>query len=241
MKLKAEFLTWFNRKEYNKNIRFSRLTSIITHLLSSTIDKNIIKTKHPFHDRKLKDFQKIINSWDYSKEYNINFGDSLTDLSREEISSCHDGIFSISGSWSHHIQNMATDLNESLNKFKIRNISIGCLGGNPLLVYQNFDQVCVDALTCLDKVRSLYPQSRIIVYGLPSAYNLHVIEHTYQFDNILKSWVSIDTDAKFIDLKHPFGIGVLNMFPSIKYSSDGVHFNPKGAYKFSELIKKVQK
>jgi len=240
-KLFNYFIAWKQRKDYEKNIKFSQITSITTHLLSKSIDKDADKTKHPFHNKRLQEYKDTIGYWLDGKEVNINFGDSLTDMSRKQLHLCHDGIFSISGSWSHHMEMMAEDLKEALKRFRIKNISIGCLGGNPLLVYQNFDIVVNDAIKCLNRVRELYPDSRIIVYGLPPVYNIHVTENTYQFDHILKEWCEQDRNARFINLKDHFGKGIGKLFPKVEYSSDGVHFNPRGAFEFSSIIKKEQK
>jgi hypothetical protein len=233
--------SWKQRKDYEENIYKSRISSVIINLLSATIDTSLPRVKHPFHHKKLEEYKNNVGYWLDGREVNINFGDSLTDLSRKEISLCHDGIFSISGSWSHHIQTMAEDMKDALKRFIIKNISIGCLGGNPLLVYQNYNEIVTDAINCLNKVRELYPDSRIIVYGLPPVYNIHVVENTYQFDSELIKWVEKDKDAKFINLKSHFGNGFAKLFPSVNWSSDGVHFNPNGGLKFSNLIKKEQR
>lgn len=240
-KLFNYFISWKHRKEYEKNIQYNQISSLTLNLLSKTIDSDVDKTKHPFHNKRVQEYKDTMGYWLNEKEININFGDSLTDLSRKQIKLCHDGIFSISGSWSHHIQMMAEDLKETLNRFIIKNISIGCLGGNPLLVYQNFDSVVNDALKCLNRVRELYPDSRIIVYGLPPVYNIHVTENTYQFDSVLSEWVMRDKDARFINLKAHFGKGFGKLFPKVEYSSDGVHFNPRGGFEFASLISKEQK
>lgn len=233
--------SYLHRKEYEKNIKVSQVTSIITKLLSNDMDSNAERTRHPFHNRRLEEYKGMIGYWLDGREININFGDSLTDMARTQIKTCHDAIFSISGSWSHHMQMMAEDLHKDLSRFVIKNISIGCLGGNPLLVYQNYETVVKEAIQCLNKVRELYPDSRIIVYGLPPVYNIHVTEHTYQFDNELLQWTIKDKDARFINLKANFGKGIGRLFPQVEYSADGVHFNPNGANRFSSMIKKEQR
>lgn len=233
--------SYLHRKEYEKNIKISKVTSIVTKLLSNSIDPNTERTRHPFHNKRLEEYKGMLGYWLDGREININFGDSLTDMARTQIKLCHDGIFSISGSWSHHMQMMAEDLHKDLSRFVIKNISIGCLGGNPLLVHQNYETVVKEAIECLNKVRELYPDSRIIVYGLPPVYNIHVTENTYQFDNELLQWTLKDKDAKFINLKARFGKGFARLFPQVEYSSDGVHFNPRGAGEFSTLIAKEQR
>ena len=228
-----------NRREYEANFKKSAISSAIMELNSSTYDTKIERTKHPFHYRRVEEFTKLIKYWKKDKSVKINFGDSLTDLSRPQIARVHNGIFSISGSWAHHMEQMALDLAEPLNEMvKVKNISIGCLGGNPLLGYQNFDMVVADSIKCLDTVRNLYKDARIVVYGLPPAFNLHVARNTWDFDLKLIEWVSKDFNARFISLKNIFGQGWSKLFPSTHYSSDGVHFNPEGALRFSSYLER---
>jgi hypothetical protein len=223
-----------NRKEYEANFKASRLSSAVMELMSSTYDTKMERTKHPFHYRRVEEFTKQIKYWKKDKPVTINFGDSLTDLSRTQMARVHNGIFSISGSWAHHMEQMATDLSDVLNSnVKVMNVSVGCLGGNPLLGYQNFDEVVSDSLKCLNTIRQLYPKARIVVYGLPPAFNIHVLRNTWDFDLRLLEWVSLDKNARFISLKELFGRGWGKLFPTTRYSSDGVHFNPEGAARFS--------
>ena len=231
---------YLHRREYERNFKLNRVTSAITYLLRDSMNPNAERTKHPLHSKRLEEYKDKVGYWLDGKDVNINFGDSLTDMARKQLDVCHDAIFSISGSWSHHIKMMAEDMKESLNRVNIKNISIGCLGGNPLLAYQNYNEVVSDALNCLNRVRELYPDSRIIVYGLPPVYNIHVSENTYQFDLELFNWVTKDSNARFINLKNKFGKGFGKLFPQIEYGVDGLHFNPNGASKFAELIKKEQ-
>lgn len=232
--------SYLHRKEYERNIKNSEVTSIVTHLLSSTINNDSNLTKHPLHNKRLEEYKNSVSYWLPNNEVNINFGDSLSDMSRKQLYNCHTGIFSISGSWSHHIKQMAIDMREPLKKMKIKNISVGCLGGNPLLCYQNYDIVLKEAISCLDTIRELYYKSRIIVYGLPPVYNIHVIDNTWDFDFAIQQWTIEDKNAKFISLKENFGKGFAKLFPSINYSIDGIHFNSNGAIRFNGLIKLEQ-
>jgi len=229
---------WKQRKEYEANIRKSQVGAVYTELMSKDFNTSKERTKHPFHDERLKVFKTLISTWKDKKEVSVNFGDSLTDLSRKQIERVHDGIFSISGSWAHHMTQMVEDLSSDLSKFTVKNVSIGCLGGNPMLVYQNFDEVVKDSYVCLDTIRKRFPNARIIVYGIPPVYNIYATTHSYEFDLKLLEWVSRDANARFISLKNHFGQGLGRLFPSATYSSDGVHFNPNGANKFAELIQK---
>jgi len=235
MSLMDSFVAWKQRREYQSNIEKNKVSSVITHLMSDTFDKHMERSKHPFHDARLAQYKNEVSKWNKS-EVNINFGDSLTDLSRKQVERVHDGVFSISGSWANHIEEMAEDMSEPLSKFKVKNISVGCLGGNPMLGYQYYNEVLADSIQCLNKIRKLYPDSRIIVYGLPPVYAIYVTENTYAFDFQLNNWCMADKNANFISLKEVFGTGFGKLFPSCSWSSDGVHFNPRGGARFSGLI-----
>lgn len=234
--------SYLHRKEYEKNIQKSVIQSAVSRLLSSSYSQNYYPTtEHPLHTIRLAQNRALVKTWNKEKDLSINFGDSLTDMAREQLLRFHNGIFSISGSWAHHMKAMILDMKEILSPFKISNVSIGCLGGNPLLVYQDYDRVLQESLEALDTCRSTFPNSRIIVYGLPPVFNTHVLENTYQFDSQLEVWCKKDIDARFLNLKAHFGKGFGKLFPSCEYSADGVHFNPRGAGKFSELIHQLQR
>lgn len=240
-KILDKITAWKQRKDYEANIKHSQQGAILTHLLSENFNKDTERTKHPLHDQRLKEYITLIKTWKKKKDIDINFGDSLTDMSRKQIETVHDGVFSISGSWAHHMTMMVEDLANSLKKYNVKNVSIGCLGGNPMLVYQNFEHVVNDTIICLNTIREKFPNARIIVYGIPPVYNINATAHSYDFDLELLKWVGADRDARFISLKNHFGQGLASLFPQMAYSSDGVHFNPNGANIFAELIQKEKK
>lgn len=233
-------IAWKQRREYQSNINDSKEGAILTNLLCDKFDKHSERMKHPMHDERLMLYKELIKSWKGKKSVDINFGDSLTDMSRKQIEPIHDGVFSISGSWAHHMQMMVEDIFELLKNsdIEIKNISVGCLGGNPMLVYQDFQEILNDSLSCLNKIRELFPNSKIIVYGIPPVYNIYATMHSYEFDFRILNWINFDKNASFISLKDNFGKGLGKLFPQMSYSSDGVHFNSNGANRFANLIKK---
>ena len=113
-KILDQITAWKQRREYQNNIKKSLEGAVITELLSKDFDKSKERTKHPFHDQRVKDFKGLISLWKNKNEVSINFGDSLTDLSRKQIERVHDGVFSISGSWAHHMTQMVNDLSNDL-------------------------------------------------------------------------------------------------------------------------------
>ena len=237
MSLLEIYETWRNKKNYEKFAKQEQTESIILELLSKDKNVEIPLTSHLQHAERVSVNKKLISTWDISKVKNINFGDSLTDFTRTELNPYHDGIFSIAGSWAHHMEQMAEDLHPEISKFKIQNITIGCLGGNPMLLYQKMETIISISIKCLNRVRKLYPNARIIVYGLPPVYNFYVNKNCFLFDEDLRKWTEADSNAKFLSLRENFGSGFLRLFPTPNWSVDGVHFSSKGGRKFGKLLK----
>ena len=227
--------TWRKRRNYQKAVEASKLGFAWIHqnIESSNME---VSQKHFGHDERLADYKKVIKTWQKKTDKTINFGDSIADFARDQFAVNHDGIFSIGGSWAHHMQQMAEALADDLKDFRIKNITIGTLGGNPMLVYRNMDEVINAAITCLNRVRQLYPNSRIIVYGIPPLFNIYATMNCTDFDMKMIEWVTHDPNARFLSLKQHFGTGFAKFFPSSKWSADGVHFTEAGAAKLNKLL-----
>lgn len=239
-KLIAEIEAYRYKKQYEDATKKSVYTALTFELIfgKSGAPQSTEHIKHPAFDLRIKEFENVANKLPTNKELTINFGDSLTDLARSSMTNM-DAIFSIAGSWHYHMSDVAVHMKSFLNNLNIKNVAVGTLGGNPLLVYQNLQFTIDESKKALDKIRELFPNSRIIVYGLPPTFNIHVSENTYTFDLAMISWVQSDKNAVFISLKNLgsfFGI-----FPAgVKFQVDGVHFNPRGAYRFNEAIQKAK-
>ena len=227
--------TWRKRKNYEKAVELSKTGFLWLHENISSYEVNPQK-KHFGHDKRLAEYKKNISAWTDKYDIDINFGDSLSDFSRIQLNAYHDGIFSIGGSWSHHIEMMVKDLKDDLSVYNVKNVTVGSLGGNPMLVYYNINETIKYALQCLDTIRSCYPESRIIVYGIPPLFNIYATQNSYFFDHKMIEWTIQDKNAKFLSLKEHFGSGWLKLFPVSEWSRDGVHFNPQGASKFAQLL-----
>jgi hypothetical protein len=233
-------ISYLNRKQYRSQFELSKKLSIYYHLLYNNEDDSYVKIQHPLHAERIKEYIKIAKSFKKNQSVDINFGDSLSDMTRDQMLRHHNAVFSISGSWAHHVKQVIEELKEHLAKANVKNISIGCLGGNPMLVYRNYEDILKDTIDCMITLRSIYPKAHIIYYGLPPVFNINVLSKIDEFNFALKNWCIKDGNASFLDLKEHFGVGFNKLFPSIKYGSDGVHFNPNGATKFSELIHSLQ-
>jgi hypothetical protein len=231
--------SWRKRRNYEKAVKGSKDGSVWLHENIFSIKLEPL-AKHFGHDERLAEYKQVIAKWNNTGK-NINFGDSISDFSREQFATSHDGIFSIGGSWAQHMEMMIIDLHADLSKHNVKNITIGTLGGNPLLVYRNKDEVINLSLKCLNKLRELYPNSRIIVYGIPPLFNIYATNHCTEFDMKMIEWVINDKDARFLSLKEHFGSGWMRLFPTAKWSADGVHFNERGSAKLSQLLYNLMK
>lgn len=229
--------TWLNRREYRKNHVTAQALAAGAELALREKKHPMPEVRHPLHARRLKEYKDQIARLPIGKLLTINFGDSLTDLTREYLT-VFDGIYSISGSWSNHMADMAADTRQALKMRPVRTIAVGTLGGNPLLAYEPIQPTIDRAIAALDRIRELYPVAKIVVYGLPPVYNLNATAHSWEFDLAMLRWCQADRNATFASLKS-FGRGFLWLRPSFRWSSDGVHFTPRAASKFDQLIRRA--
>lgn len=237
--VKAGIETYFNRSEYKNNHKTMKNFELIKHLLLDVT--SVANTKHPMHDERLADVKLQLSKFKAGDSIILNFGDSLTHLAQEWISSI-DVFASLSGSWSCHIRDMMDDVVELVNSkgLVVRAVVVGCNGGNPLLAKQEIGHVIDESLLTLQHARKLFPLSRIVYYGLPPVYAIYAAENSYRFDMaMLNSFILKDFNACMISLKKNMGSGFLKLFPTTVMSSDAVHFTPRGARKFSKLVHKA--
>jgi len=221
--------TWLNLREYKKNIKVSIFSSIYLFLSNDGLDKRTDKAlPHPLNSVRLPKYFEEVSKLPFG--CNVSFGDSLVDLSREQMD-IFDGIFNISGQWAEHTMQTIMDLCEVLLLKQPKNIGIGCLGGNPMLVYQNYEYVKRTTIECLDYLRIKFPYANIIVYGCPPNYSINVTRHAIEYEELVKNW-TINNSAKFISLYEL----LKGFFPKAKHSSDGIHLTEYGAWKLNKKI-----
>lgn len=205
---------------------------------------------HPAHAQKLDIYKKYIDMFlvDHPnvKEITISFGDSLTDAIRDQLTSI-DLNFSLSGSWSNQVVDMMEAIvpiliSKDLYR-KVKNVVIGTPGGNPLLMHQEINSVISQATICFNKCRELFPNPlvRVIVYGLPPCVSDYATANAITYNNFMIDWTMKDINSVYVFLYQKFGGGFLNLFPMLKFSVDGVHFNKSGALGFNDLINKAKR
>lgn len=237
----ADLETRRNMSEYKAAIRQSLQGALMSQLIFGSQDNfDLPLIRHPLHAARVQVYKAEYANLPKTKSLSINFGDSLTDLAREYFKGSLDAICSISGSYANHMQEMAEDTRDFFMQFDIGYVFVGTLGGNPMLVYRNYDQVLKSSLVCLDRIRQLYPRQKIIVYGLPPVYNLHATQHAYRFTTDLVQWAQKDRNSTVIDLHGALGSGPLKLFPTARWSSDGVHLTPSGAMKLSKKFNQAK-
>lgn len=235
-RLFAKIKTYFSRGEYKKTHSVSKNTAYIMHMLLKPQAPNY--SEHPFHKKCIEKYRNNLKGYSKQEPLTVAFGDSLLDIPRNEYVSIEEELnFSISGSWHNHMQQMVEEMYSDLKDYNVQTIVIGTLGGNPLLSYQSIDNVIEASLSCLNKIRELFPNARIIVYGLPPVYNINASLNSVAFEINMYHWVLLDNNSVFLPLFKKFA-GAFGLFPQIELSADGVHFSPTGVILFDELIKK---
>lgn len=240
--ISASIATARNKKNFEDAMKKAQIQSLAFQLLFQNNTQMLPKVEHPLHKIRLAQYIKDVDKLK-AGDLTINFGDSLTDLSRSRLSDSIDGIFSISGSWANHMSQMACELKPYLMSRinDVKYICVGTLGGNPMLVYQNYADVINEATWALSTIKNAYPNAKIIIYSIPPTFNVYANTHAYQFAMDILKWVQANPNTCLIDLHSQLGNGPLNLFPSSEWSSDGVHLSPNGARKFSSLINFAKK
>lgn len=198
--------------------------------------------EHPSHRSRLGQFIGRLRGAPRSDT--IAFGDSLLDMTRSRLRSVPDRMnFSISGTWAHHMAQMADDIRPELIREgryqSVKYVVVGSLGGNPLLMRQPADVTITRSCAALDSIRRLFPGARIIVFGLPPTVSLYVNMNAIPFEAALYQWVLADRDAVLLPLQRHFA-GSMGLFPRAAMSVDGVHFSERGAVEFDRLIERAK-
>jgi len=239
VKTKAIISTFLQKRNFKKMHEKSKSLAPAVHLLGTSTDPKDITLPHPHHAQRMLEFGEaigIVKTKLFRPGLRINFGDSMSDFQRKELT-FFDLILSIAGSWSGHIKRVIEETAVLLKDKKVDFIGIGTLGGNPTLAYQSPDWVRKEAKACLDFLRKKYPKAKIAVYGLPPTYNINAIQNYLSFDLFLYEWVKNDSNAVFISFKKLADkTGIL---PSTRWSSEGVHLTPESAVAFNDAFDKA--
>ena len=194
---------------------------------------------HPLHQERLANYVAAIEA--APAPVVIAFGDSLKDIPRGEFQNLKpENNFSISGSRSHHMLMMAQDLQPELKRRakydNIRYVHVGTLEGNGFLIGAPVEHAIERATTCLNGLRALFPEKRIIVDLIPPTYSPYANLARPPFEAAVLTWIANDGNAASIGF-HDMGLST----PNLTLSSDGVHFTPEGVRRFDEAMEKARR
>lgn len=243
--IKAAFSNAANKDKYIEGNKIGMAAAVISAL--TTEGKEPGKgplIEHPYHKQALAEHITFLQKYVKSKgnclePLTIGFGDSLLDLSRDLTSVKSEFNFSIGGSVSHQMLQMAQDLAPYLKLCNVKHVVIGCLLGNALLAHQDVQFSVDQAMQALTGVRNLFPEARVIVYMLPPCYNMWVNKNRLVSQAALVQWAVADYNAVAVDFKN-FG-SFFGFWPKIRYSDDGVHFGSAGKFEFDQLIGRAKR
>lgn len=239
----ADLLTWINRKTYEAKTKKSLVQGALAPL---PVDPNAWNLPHPLQEEMQK--RVLANLVSLAKDDNaifetIGYGDSILagmrGFSVVLLDRCN---MSIAGSWAHHMSTMISFTFPVIHDLKlypkIKHVIIGTLGGNPFLQGQPVDITLEKSIETLNLIRTSFPNSRIIVYGLPPTVFVEANLKAIPFEFGLYQWCLMDYNSVFIPLQRKFTRW--GIFPKAIMTSDGVHFSERGKYEFDELLKKAK-
>lgn len=234
---KAEFISWRDERVYRQNIDKTYKESIALTLAAQTNRPAQLSFEqipmHPAFSERMLEFTQFIETHGALKT--INFGDSILDFTREWIDEI-DGIFSVAGSWHKHMLQFAGALSIDLINHDVGTVFVGTLAGNPLIGFQDLNATIAFSILTLDGIRSIFPNRKIIIYGLPPTKEVQVIPCSDTFCNAMYDYAMGHQDVQFIDMRYRMG----GQIATSRYSADGVHLNPRGARILNQLFKEAK-
>lgn len=166
-------------------------------------------------------------------------GDSLSDFTRQYLSSCHTELnLSLAGQASSYYINILNDTFEALKKVDVKYLMIECWG-NELLNYYELETVKQHVTETVKIARILYPNVKLILGGLPPVYDLYTNSVKIEFTKHLLDIANNDSNCTLILFEKHFS-GMFGVFPKVDYSSDGVHFSGNGIILYDNLINRAK-
>ena len=217
-------------------------------IIKASIQNGMEPTKNGFPNymKQTETIDKFINNINHYKSNNdinkptmIGFGDSLLDFTRKDLTILDNDLnFGQAGSGSPNFTTTALTLLPLLKGINISHVLAGCFGGNPLLSYQDIEICKQEATNAFKSLRQMFPNSKLLIYGLPPVYDKYVILHKIEFESHMMELVNDDYNSCYISFQKQAGL--FGIFPRITYSSDGVHFIGKGKIEFNNLIEKAK-
>lgn len=232
--------TWLSRRLFRNYHKAGKTSAIGLWMLG--IDKTgayLDSSAHPLHATRAEQYRSNIAV--HPAPQIIAFGDSLKDIPRGDFQHLAEhNNFSISGSRSHHMLEMAREIQAELitqNKLgALEYLHIGTLEGNGFLMGAPLEHALERSLHCLTEVRKLFPRPRFIVDLLPPTYSPYANLSRPAFETRIMQWIAADGNAAAIGF-HSMGTTT----PNLTLSSDGVHFTPEGVRRFDEAMERARR
>jgi hypothetical protein len=244
----AEIQTAIECKEYNKNKDDIRSAMIL-------MDKKFKEptqedyAPHPSYSAHLEkckfNFIKYAtSSMKYDTDRTIGIGDSILAQSINDVDTIIDPRlnWALGGMRACHMVQLMNDMEPLMKQYNFipKNIVIGTPDGNGLLIHNEINCVKEQCKLALNKARSLSPNARIIIYGIPMTIVDYLIKNFIEYDMCLIDWMIKDNNAVMIPLIKHF-VAAWHIFMKANESSDGVHLSPIGRLYFGDLIKRGKK
>lgn len=247
-RIKILFEAWKNRAEIKKNHSKMANVSVVKWVTMAGIQPK--KTDFPLPPNLInqvkirlewiREFLNLQNLMPESKKHTVMIMDSLGDFTRKDLKSVDSRLnLSLGGTASSFYDAILQQTKTELDKVGVKYLILGCWG-NELLSYYDIETVKFHVARTINKARSLYPDAKLIIVGLPPVYDVYVNTVKVEFTNHLINLVSQDANACLVLLEKHFS-GAFGIFPKIDYSSDGVHFSGEGIILFDKLLEQAKR
>lgn len=182
------------------------------------------------------DKDKISAQADRAKEKKLDtlyFGDSIGAFLKDNLESVDpDGNFCRPGDTGDGFRKVIEQVCKVEDFSNMRNVIIGTFGNNALH-YQHINFIKKEILEVYKLARLNFPDAKIIWIGFPPVYDIYANMVAPVVEAYMKG---LDENSCIIDLAG-FGNG---LFPSLQYSSDGIHLSEYGGYRFDQLVEKAK-
>ena len=217
--------------------------------------KNEIKTpvvtapypEHPGHAAAMRHNREMIREFASNplREAHPTIGihDSLIALRAEQCTSV-DLPCGVSGLGGRQYIRLMHDVKAVLDQYKINPgfLVLGCIVGNMLLNRYSWGQCVSEFQSVYAESRALWPDAKIILYGLPPVFDEYLTQHTWQAEQLMIWKVAADVkagnNAVYVSLKK---MSIGGVWPRTKLSSDVVHLTATGFIRFDRLLNEAHR
>lgn len=242
--IKAWFKQWSHWKDYKTMRRKVRKIDTVLAISRILTGNPLVSSPGPFTAHPAQ--QVAIDSLNANLRSvksieTIAYGDSLLDFPRFQLQCVPSGQNAAkAGMWAHHMRGVILGTATTVRERKPSYVILSSGAGNPLLAYQPLESVVNQTLELLNTARREFPQSKLIIYGLPPTSRMYLLQNAPEVEKIVYNWILKDQNAVFLPLQKRFA-GMFGIYPKARISSDKVHFTPSGVRIFDELLERAKK